>query len=436
MVKNILNRSRIAVPHALKYNLRTSVADAEGLIHGYKVYLQCPAISHLMYADDTFVFCRANNEEVDWVQDCLDKYCMWSGQVINVAKSALVFSKNVHVMIVDKYCMTVDEISNQLGYRRLSPKDRNPCSLLLFSRSKLDDFQFMVDWVKRRLQGWRSKLLSQGGQTTLLNFVISSTLLYTMSTFSLPKTICLAWINWLVNSYGSDPQRKIGSLFGKLGLYLFAKVETLPFGVRESLVGRRIGDIDLWCSPRILRLSWDDYVDAFNPRIRDPQKVTLRSLLDSNGVLRGDTLCSWFIPEVANRLDEDSLLHLFLHCLVARQRYLGSNWGIRSGMLSISSPLDLARNKAFHEGTRAYPSALLHQVSYLASEVELSSALAASGPVHVNAPLLVLISLLAHVTTHLEAKALALHHAVSFCAGRGWANVVFSRIARSLLMQF
>lgn len=46
-------------------------AKSEGKIHGVKMSRTSPPISHLMYADDLTIYCRANIEEVSEVAKCL-----------------------------------------------------------------------------------------------------------------------------------------------------------------------------------------------------------------------------------------------------------------------------------------------------------------------------------------------------------------------------
>lgn len=50
------------------------------------------AISHLMYANDILIMCRAKNDEAMTVKLCFEKYCGWSGQDINKGKSNILFS--------------------------------------------------------------------------------------------------------------------------------------------------------------------------------------------------------------------------------------------------------------------------------------------------------------------------------------------------------
>lgn len=48
--------------------------ESQGNIHGIKVSKGGPAISHLMYADDLLLMCKANNQEARAVKRCLDAY--------------------------------------------------------------------------------------------------------------------------------------------------------------------------------------------------------------------------------------------------------------------------------------------------------------------------------------------------------------------------
>lgn len=57
------------------------------------MYRNALAVSHLIYADDILVMCRANSEKAFALKKCFKKYCDWSGQEINGEKSSI-FSLN------------------------------------------------------------------------------------------------------------------------------------------------------------------------------------------------------------------------------------------------------------------------------------------------------------------------------------------------------
>ena len=53
-----------------------------------------PTISHLLFADDSLLFCQTKQEEVQVISDVLKLYAVASGQCINLEKSLVFFSSN------------------------------------------------------------------------------------------------------------------------------------------------------------------------------------------------------------------------------------------------------------------------------------------------------------------------------------------------------
>lgn len=77
--------------------LSTLLGNVENnhLIHGVKVGKRVNPISHLFFfADDSLLFIRATEEEVDNVLDVLSTYEAASGQKLNMEKSEMSYGRN------------------------------------------------------------------------------------------------------------------------------------------------------------------------------------------------------------------------------------------------------------------------------------------------------------------------------------------------------
>lgn len=65
-----------------------------GDFHGLKLSKNGPTFSHLLFTDDSLVFCKANLAHADCIKRILDLYGSSSGQLVNLEKSSNMFSKN------------------------------------------------------------------------------------------------------------------------------------------------------------------------------------------------------------------------------------------------------------------------------------------------------------------------------------------------------
>ena len=63
-----------------------------GKIHGFKASRTGPAISHLLFADDSLLFCKAEEGEC---REPMQIYEKASGQAVNFSKSAIMFGKGL-----------------------------------------------------------------------------------------------------------------------------------------------------------------------------------------------------------------------------------------------------------------------------------------------------------------------------------------------------
>lgn len=152
-------------------------------LHGIPLGRNVPPILHLLFADDLLIFSRATSEEAHVLSDCLHKYGNWSGQRLNSQKYSITFSRNVSNTASHSICSILqlprkDNIKKRLGIP------------MVVARNKHQQFKFICERVKSRLEGWQMKTLSQAGQLVLIRSVAVALLTYTMANYVLPKAIC------------------------------------------------------------------------------------------------------------------------------------------------------------------------------------------------------------------------------------------------------
>ena len=138
-----------------------------GRLHGVSICRSAPSISHLLFADDSLVFCQAKQEEVKMTSDVLYLYAMASGQCINFEKSYVYFSSNTSR--VQK-----DSIKNVLRVREVEKFESYLGLPTLIGRSKYQAFSFLKERVWKKIQGWKGKLLSKAGKEVLIKAVAQS----------------------------------------------------------------------------------------------------------------------------------------------------------------------------------------------------------------------------------------------------------------------
>ena len=154
-----------------------------GNIKGVKMNMGGPDFTHVMFADDLMLFSKASSNEVLSLNSCLEKYCHWSGQLINRSKSGIIFSKLVHLNQKRR-------LKNILQMKKVPKNAKYLGGPLFSSRSRSKDFMYLQENLEARLTGWKSKCLSWAGRCTLIKSVAQAIPTYTFSTFHVPTAVC------------------------------------------------------------------------------------------------------------------------------------------------------------------------------------------------------------------------------------------------------
>ncbi|KAF7841821.1 reverse transcriptase [Senna tora] len=158
-------------------------SEQQKQLTGIKFARRGPAISHLMYADDTILFFRADDLNCSSVKQAIDMYATLAGQQLNYDKPFLVFSPNTSRTVKDR-------IASQLGVAVSNKIGRYMGSFVDNKLSDPQNYNVLIERIGSKLAGWKAKTLSQAGRLTLIKSVLQPLNIYHMSTLTIPRKYC------------------------------------------------------------------------------------------------------------------------------------------------------------------------------------------------------------------------------------------------------
>ncbi|RVW61121.1 hypothetical protein CK203_020538 [Vitis vinifera] len=160
-----------------------SLIANEGVHYGCRIWKgrgQPVNITHLLFADDTIVFCEAKKESLLYLSWILLWFEAASGLKINLEKSMV-----IPVGEVEGALDMAAEIGCKVGqlptvYLGLPLGAPNRASSV---------WDGVEEKMRRKLALWKRQFLSKGGRITLIKSTLASIPLYQMSLFRMPKSV-------------------------------------------------------------------------------------------------------------------------------------------------------------------------------------------------------------------------------------------------------
>ncbi|KAL0354202.1 UNVERIFIED_CONTAM: putative mitochondrial protein [Sesamum angustifolium] len=138
-----------------------SLEERKGNIQGTAVCHRAPRVSHILFADDTLLFCQATIVAMECVKEVLFRFERASGLKINMQKSAIVFNKNTDPQVRGI-------LAGRIGVEVVNKHEKYLGLPTVGGRSKREMFASLRNRAWSKMQGWGAKRLSQAGRMVLI----------------------------------------------------------------------------------------------------------------------------------------------------------------------------------------------------------------------------------------------------------------------------
>jgi hypothetical protein len=267
-----------------------------GEIHGIKICRGAPLVSHLLFADDCFLFCRANIAEATHLMSILDTYSAASGQEINLSKSELFFSRNLSKA-------AQEDLSSIMGVKHIMGTSTYLGLPSMVGRSIKATFGYIKDRIWKKINSWRGRALSKAGKDVMIKYVLQSIPSYIMSVYLMPDSIIFDIEKMLNSFWWGDGSNKKGIRWLAWDKLARPKVEGgLGFrnfhAFNKSMIAKQawkfVSEPDKLVS-RVFKARYFPRTSLFDAKIGANPSYAWRSIWNSRDVLING--CRWKIGD-------------------------------------------------------------------------------------------------------------------------------------------
>lgn len=155
----------------------------QGAISPIRVCHQAPGISHLLFADDTLLFFKADLSQSQAIKEVFGSYATSTGQLINPTKCSILFGNSLPIA-------SRDAITNCLQIASTEFEDKYLGLPTPGGRMHKGRFQSLRERIWKKILQWGENYLSSGGKEVLIKAVIQAIPVYVMGIFKLPESVC------------------------------------------------------------------------------------------------------------------------------------------------------------------------------------------------------------------------------------------------------
>ena len=137
-------------------------------------------IFHLLFADDTILYCDASRKQLLSIRLVLSCFQAFTGLKVNIGKSEIV---------------PVGEVNNIVTLANILQCRVGKLPMKYLGMPLGTSFKSAAIWnpilekMEKKLSGWKCFYLSKGGRLMLIKNTLSSVLTYFLSLFTIPKAM-------------------------------------------------------------------------------------------------------------------------------------------------------------------------------------------------------------------------------------------------------
>jgi hypothetical protein len=132
-----------------------------GLFERMKVYRRAPGVSHLLFADDSLLFFRANVQQAHTIKCSIATFERCTGQLLSPSKCSMLVNEDLDQSISDQVraVLGVERVHFEAKYLGLPTPS---------GRLRRGTFQPLEERLHKRLVAWKEKYLSAAGKEVLI----------------------------------------------------------------------------------------------------------------------------------------------------------------------------------------------------------------------------------------------------------------------------